>query len=311
MIFNRPETTRRVFAAIKKERPKKLFIAADGPRANKLGEAEKCEEVRKIATAVDWDCEVKTLFRNENLGCGRAPAGAITWFFEHVEEGIILEDDCLPSHDFFLFCAELLEKFRHDQRVMEIGGNNLLNGDYKQDGYSYYFSNHNMIWGWATWRRAWQMYDFEMKLYNKIRDTQYLESCFRSEYELNYFKWIFDKTIGAIQNVTWWDYQWEFVRRVNNGLTIVPQKNIVLNIGLGSDATHTLDPNGTGHNLSLQGLNFPLKHPEFVMADIVRDNIFFRNTFTTGVSRIKTSLKKVIPNFILDLRSKLLHTNAG
>ncbi|WP_276372003.1 nucleotide-diphospho-sugar transferase [Chryseolinea sp. H1M3-3] len=311
MIFNRAETTRKVFDAIRQEKPKRLFVAADGPRANKPGEAEKCEEVRKIATAVDWDCEVKTLFRSENLGCGRAPAGAITWFFEHVEEGIILEDDCLPSHDFFLYCAELLERYRNDNRIMEIGGNNFLDTAHKQLDYSYYFSNHNMIWGWATWRRAWKIYDFEMKLYNKVRDSEYLKSCFRSDYELDYFKWIFDKTVGAIQNVTWWDYQWEFIRRINSGLTIIPQKNLVVNLGLGTDATHTLDPNGAGHNLKLEPLSFPLKHPEFVVPDVKKDDSFFRNTFTTGLSRIKWSLKKVIPNFILDLRSKLIHANAG
>lgn len=311
MIFNRPETTEKVFNAIKKERPKRLFVAADGPRVNKPGEVERCMEVRKIATAVDWDCEVKTLFREKNLGCGRAPAEAITWFFNNVEEGIILEDDCLPSHDFFLFCAELLERYRNDARIMEIGGNNLLGPHFKDNDYSYYFSNHNMIWGWATWRRAWKVYDFEMKLYNKVRDTRYLESCFHSIYELDYFKFIFDKTINNINKLTWWDYQWEFLRRLNSGLTIVPSCNLVLNLGLGSNATHTTDPHGTGANLKFEALTFPLKHPEFILADTAKDDSFFRKTFTNDLSRIKTKLKKVIPKFILVAREQYLYRNAG
>ncbi len=311
MIFNRPETTKQVFEAIRKEKPRRLFVAADGPRHNKPGEDEKCAEVRKIATAVDWECDVKTLFREKNLGCGRAPAGGISWFFEHVEEGIILEDDCLPSHDFFLFCAELLQRYRNDNRVMEIGGNNLLQNQSENDEYSYYFSNHNMIWGWATWRRAWKVYDFEMSLYKKIRDTEYLDTCFNSTHELNYFKWVFDKTIANIKNVSWWDYQWEFLRRINSGLTVVPQKNLVVNLGIGSNATHTKDPDGAGHGLKLENLDFPLKHPEFMLVDARRDKIFFINTFTTAISRIKASLKKVIPQFILDLRSQLLNSHAG
>lgn len=311
MIFNRPDTTKKVFEAIRREKPKKLFVAADGPRANKVGESEKCDEVRAIATAVDWDCEVKTLFRKENLGCGRAPADAISWFFDHVEEGIILEDDCLPSHDFFLYCKTLLERFRDDLRVMEIGGNNLLEPVYRDTQYSYYFSNHNMIWGWATWRRAWKMYDFEMSLYKKLRDSEYLECFFHTDQEFSYFKYIFDKTIADIKTVTWWDYQWEFIRRANAGLTIVPQKNLVVNLGLGSNATHTLDASGPGAELKMESLAFPLKHPEFVVADYKRDDIFFRKTFTNGISRLKYSLKKVIPDFILELRAQLLKTNAG
>ena len=306
MIFNRPETTKRVFETIRNERPYRLFVAADGPRPNKPDEAEKCAEARKIATAVDWECEIKTLFREENLGCGSAPARAITWFFENVEEGIILEDDCLPSHDFYLFCAMLLERYRYDHRIMEIGGNNFLSDSISNEESSYYFSNHNMIWGWATWRRAWQHYDFEMKLYKKVRDTPHMDSCFHSFYELNYFKWVFDKTVDTIDKVTWWDYQWEFMRRINSGLVIVPKKNLVINLGLGTNATHTTDPQGAGVNLKLEEMDFPLIHPDFVLADIKRDDLFFKTIFTTRVSRIKANVKKVVPKFMLDFRSQYL-----
>src|SRR4051812_29566436 len=173
VIFNRPETTRQVFEAIRTAKPSRLYIAADGPRKNKPGEDQKCQEAREIVKAVDWDCEVKTLFSKENLNCGRGPATAFTWFFEHEEEGIILEDDCLPTQSFFRFCQELLERYRYDYRVMHIGGNNFLNGWQRDQDYSYYFSLSGHIWGWATWRRAWQMFDYKLSLYEKIKEKKY------------------------------------------------------------------------------------------------------------------------------------------
>ena len=168
IIFNRVETTKRVFEAIRNVRPLKLYVAADGPRPGNDADKVNCDEVRKIIDDVDWPCEIKTLFQDQNLNCGRAPSTAITWFFEHEEEGIILEDDCLPSTSFFRFCHELLAYYRHDNRVMHIGGNNFLEGWQKDPDYSYYFSRSGHIWGWATWRRAWQTFDFDMLLYEKL-----------------------------------------------------------------------------------------------------------------------------------------------
>ncbi len=295
LIFNRPDTTKRVFEAIRKERPKRLFIAADGPRPNKPDDAKRCAEAREIATAVDWDCELKTFFRDGNVGCGQGPAGGINWFFEHVDEGIILEDDCLPSPLFFRFCAELLDRYRNDTRVMEIGGNTFLDEAIRDKEYSYYFSSHNNIWGWATWKRAWALYDFEMRNYKTIVENGYLKSCFPSFYEYNYFKWILDRTYANIKNVSWWDYQWELCRRLNSGLAIVPQRNLIINIGLGADATHTLEEDGTGSDLKFEDIQFPLKHPEFVLQDIRKDELFFRKTFTTPASRIKSRIKDLFP----------------
>jgi hypothetical protein len=305
IIFNRPESTKRVFEAIRKEKPRKLFVAADGARGNAIGEAQKCDEARRIATAVDWECDIKTLFRDRNLGCGKGPAGAITWFFENVEEGIILEDDCLPSHDFFVFCATLLDRYRHDTRIMEIGGTCFLTQPFDDDRTSYYFSNHNMIWGWATWRRAWKLYDFKMSFYNKLKGSQYLKNSFHSAYERDYFTYIFDTTVATVENVSWWDYQWEFIRRLHSGLVIVPKKNLVINLGLGPEATHTTDPRGAGYNLKLEEMDFPLIHPEFVAPDLKRDSLFFKTIFTTRLSRFKTNVKKVIPNFMIRLRRQL------
>ena len=148
LVFNRPETTRQVFEAIRTAKPPRLYIAADGPRLEREGERASCEEVRKIALEVDWECDVNTLFRVENLGCKRGPSEGISWFFEHEDEGIILEDDCLPDQSFFSFCEELLERYRNDTRIMAISGNNFQHGR-KRTEYSYYFSRYFHGWGWT------------------------------------------------------------------------------------------------------------------------------------------------------------------
>ena len=153
IIFNRPETTQRVFDAIRLAKPTRLYIAADGPRENKTGEKELCEQARKIAQNVDWDCEVKTLFQKENLGCGKAVSHAISWFFENEDMGIILEDDCLPHQSFFKYCEELLEKYKNNDRIGIISGNNFQKKR-KIGSFSYYFSDIVNIWGWATWARS-------------------------------------------------------------------------------------------------------------------------------------------------------------
>jgi hypothetical protein len=303
IIFNRPSTTQLVFEAIRKERPTKLYIAADGPRPNKEGEEIKCAAARHIATQIDWDCEVHTLFRNENLGCGRGPATGITWFFEQETEGIILEDDCLPSSSFFKFCAELLERYRDDSRVMEIGGNNLERHDLREEDYSYTFSNLTYIWGWATWRRAWKHHDFLMGHYKEVSRKKYLDNSYNTIYERDFFNYVFDKMHNGDSRTnrdSIWDYQWQFACLINSGLTIVPNRNLVINIGIGSDATHTTDPKGVGHNLRLEEIDLPLRHPEFVMVDRVRDQRNFNKMHTSLVSRFKSTIKRAIPKPVLE-----------
>lgn len=293
LIFNRPSTTKVVFEAIRKAKPSKLYIAADGPRKNKEGEVEKCNEVRSIVTNVDWDCEVKTLFREENLGCGKGVSSGITWFFENEPEGIILEDDCVPNESFFPYCTELLERYRDDKRVMEVSGNNICPEEFPPIDYSYSFSDHNGIWGWASWRRAWNLYDYEMTHYKKIKDQGYLENKFNSIYEEHYFNWVFERTY-LFPHITW-DYQWEFVKRINSGLTIVPKKNTVINIGFGADATSTTNLNTPSSNLKSELMEFPLKHPSYMMADKDADKQAFIKHMTTKSSRFKSQLKAMLP----------------
>lgn len=293
MIFSRPDTTLKVFEEIRNARPKKLFIAADGPRENRPGEAQRCVEARQVVNMVDWPCEVHTLLRDKNLGCGRAVSGAITWFFEHVTEGIILEDDTLPSPDFFRFCVELLERYRDDTRVWGIAGHCLPNSVKGRTQYSYFFSNWDYIWGWATWKRAWKHYDYEIKRYKMIVDKGYFHSKYTSLYEAYYMKAAFDKAYYRNNEVTWWDHQWGFARKINSGLFIVPVNNMVINLGLGNAATNTKDANRLNF-LKLEDMKFPLAHPEFVMHDRITDDEVFRAHMTTRLTRLRSHARQIV-----------------
>ncbi len=236
LVFNRPDTTARVFSRIRDARPSKLFIAADGPRDTREGEAQLCAEVQKIATNVDWPCDVKTLFRTQNLGCKHAVASAITWFFEQVEEGIILEDDCEPAPDFFPFCDALLSHYRHDTRIRHIGGSNLQHGRRHGDA-SYYFSRLSHVWGWATWRRAWKDYDPELSAFS---DSQ-IDAFVRNHHEPAAAAAWLDMIRGARNGtLDTWDIQWVFTNWIQDGLGIIPNVNLISNIGFDARATHTV-----------------------------------------------------------------------
>lgn len=303
IIFNRASTTEIVLEEIRKAKPKKLFIAADGPRKEKPGDAEKCQAARAVVSKIDWDCEVKTLFRDENLGCGRGPAGAISWFFEHVEEGIILEDDVKPAPEFFRFCAELLEKYRDDDRVMTISGASMPNKFTKDSPYSYYFSDWDNIWGWATWKRAWKYFDYEIKDYPEVTKRGYLLSNYSSIFERYHFEDMLDRSHYQNGKVTWWDPQWTFARKINSGLVLVPTKNMITNLGFGADATNTFD-GGSYSEVKMETMEFPLQHPPFVMRDRNADDEVFRKYSTTAFGRLKRRIKHISPTWIHNLVSK-------
>jgi len=275
VIFNRPETTALVFDAIRKAKPQRLYIAADGPRPGVKSDVERCAEARKVVSNVDWDCEVNTLFRDENLNCGVGPSSAISWFFRQEEEGIILEDDCLPSLSFFWYCEELLQRYRKDTRIMHIGGNNFLDGWHKDNDYSYYFSRSGHIWGWATWRRAWEKFDYNLELFPKLKKEKYFNSFFLNWLEKFYRMRKFEKTVTKKGKVNWWDYQWDFARYVNSGLSIVPEVNMVKNIGFDERGTHTRNENHKDAALEANEIDFPLRHPPFMIRDVESEKKYF------------------------------------
>ena len=263
LVFRRPEVTRRMFETVRRARPARLYVAADGPRADHPGEAAACEEARGIATDVDWPCTVHTLFQTRNLGCRIGVSTALDWFFEREESGIILEDDCVPSDSFFGYCAELLERYRDDSRIMSISGDNFQKGR-RVTPYSYYFSRYMNCWGWATWRRAWLLYDREMALWPEFRDSGGLVAWSDGdEGFVRYWLEIFDA--AAAGKFDSWAYRFLFTCWAYNGLTCLPAKNLVSNIGYAEDGTHTFDPNDGRAALPAYDLTFPLRHPGLVV----------------------------------------------
>ena len=239
IIFNRPRTTEKVFEVIRKIKPTQLFIAADGPRYNKEGEKIICEQTRQLVlNMINWPCKVNTLFLEENLGCGKGVCNAITWFFDHVEEGLILEDDCLPDLSFFYFCSTLLDRYKNNNKVMHIGGNNFQFGVKRGDGdYYYSFFSHN--WGWATWKRAWKYFEYDLETQQKEIRKIYKAS-FR--HNKSFIKFLDNRfpEIKLPQNHIW-DIQWHFALVKKRGIAIIPNENLVQNIGFGIDGTHTLN----------------------------------------------------------------------
>lgn len=239
LVFNRPDVTTRVFEAIRAAQPPKLYIAADGAREQKDGEATLCRRVREIVTAVDWPCEVKTLFRDTNLGCKKAVSEGVTWFFENEAMGIILEDDCLPEHSFFRFCEELLFRYEHDQRIMMICGTNFANTDNLES--AYYFTSYPRIWGWASWRRVWNEYDVNISTFPVVQKKQLFLNRFASENEYNY--WMNAFTRVSLGEIDTWDIQVSYNAFTHSRLSICPRRNLISNIGFGLDATHTNETN--------------------------------------------------------------------
>lgn len=269
LVFNRPEATAKCFGAIRVARPARLYVAADGPRAGRLGEAERCEQVRAIATAVDWPCEVKTLFRSENLGCRRAVSGALDWFFEAEPEGIVLEDDCLASADWFRFAEEMLERYRDDDRIMCISASH-FHGVAHVPEHSYFFSRYNHCWGWASWRRAWAMYDSDMTAWPDLRTRGWLRGIGHgSRIFATYWRDIFDRVHA--QQINSWAYRWTFSCWAQSGLTILPERNLVSNIGFDDGATHTSAGSPLEAATPLEAIKFPLRHPSHVIPDLAAD----------------------------------------
>ena len=264
LAFNRPDTTRRVLESLRAARPGEVFFAVDGPRAQRDAERKRVMEVRRLADAIDWDCRIHTLFREENLGCKLAVSQAITWFFSEVESGIILEDDCIAHPSFFRFAAELLARYEGDERISMISGDN-FQGRRPRSEYSYYFSRYTHIWGWATWRRAWRLYDHQMKRWPELREAGWLSKMLGNRAAVDYWRRIFDETYGEKNSS--WAYRWTFSAWTHGALTILPNVNLVSNIGFGATATHTLIRYRSGAALPVRPMEFPLKHPPACVRD--------------------------------------------
>jgi hypothetical protein len=242
-VFNRSYSTHQVFDAIRKAKPRQLFVAADGPRPEREGEVARCEEVRQIVTAVDWDCELKTLFRTENLGCGMGVKTAIDWFFENVEQGIILEDDTVPSQGFFSFTSLMLNRYKNNSSIGHICGSNFIS-KFSSSRLTYYFSIYPMVWGWATWADRWKNnYDYYIAKFQSKGIDPVLSTVFRKKRQKLYWLSIFYNLSCEFKSgknkLDTWDYQWMYSCWSNRLISVTPSHNLITNIGCGDDATHT------------------------------------------------------------------------
>lgn len=278
VLFNRPDTTARVFEAIRQARPGRLFVVADGPRADREGDVALCNTARQATEKVNWPCEVARLYSDENLGCRAGVIRGLNWVFEQVEEAIILEDDCVPDPSFFPFCNELLARYRDEPRVGMISGNNVERRA-KRLSNSYTFTRHCHIWGWATWRRAWEKYDSYMSGWPVARKSRWLESFITDPIARHYWRSLFDDShrdgVGSLSS---WDIPWIFTCWEHNFLSVIPSHNLVLNCGFGEGATHTRTESKFFQK-PVHSIEFPLSHPEMICSDPLADGLVDRTRF--------------------------------
>lgn len=276
IIFNRPDTTARVFAEIARVRPATLLVIADGPREGRAGEADACDAARSaVLDHIDWTCDVRVSLAESNMGCRARVTSAIDWVFSQVEEAIIFEDDCLPHPTFFQFSQELLERYRDDERVMAISGNNFQRGRRRTE-FSYYFSRYPHNWGWATWRRAWAYFDANITHWPELRETPWLEDLLGDSVIARYWRDVLD---NAAADDSVWDYQWMFACWSQNGFAVLPEVNLVSNIGFDESSTHTTAASESILRVPPGEMVFPLSHPPYMVWESEADAFTNREAY--------------------------------
>lgn len=285
-VFNRPDCTEQVLAAIRRARPSRLYVVADGARVDRPGEAERCALVRSVVTrGVDWGCEVRTNFADRNLGCGCRVSSGIDWVFGQEDQAVFLEDDCLPDDSFFAFCAELLARYRDEPRVGQICGSTFVGPAWPR-ATSYVFSRYGPVWGWASWRRAWQHYDFAMKAWPALRAAGGLRRLVVTGREARRRTAWYDAV--AAGRIDTWDYQWGVAKLQRRLWSAIPTTNLVTNIGFGADGTHAAGAGAAG--TPRQPMRFPLAHPAEVRLDDAYDAAFAECIAPSWLTRVRRKL---------------------
>ncbi len=300
LIYNRPDKTAILLEAIREYRPTKVYIAADGPKIDK--DIDVIRTTRRVASKIDWKCEVFTLFREVNLGCKVAVSSAIDWFFEAEEMGIILEDDCLPDSSFFLLCEELLSKYKENDKVGMIAGTNQFSNQLFNVEESYFFGTNASIWGWASWRRAWEHYDVNMTQWPKLRKERgFLRSYSSNMLERLRRQAAYDDVYS--NRIDTWDYQWTFARQKAGLLCIIPSANLVENIGMDGGGTHLKNSNYVGQ-LKSKPLEFPLRHPVGLSVNREFDRLLSGQIVSEGMIRniLYLMIKRPFKNYLLSER---------
>ena len=297
VIFNRPEHTAWVLAEIARIRPRKLMVAADGPRPTHPKDAALCQAARAVIGGVAWDCEVRTQYSEKNLGAGVRVATACDWFFAQEEEVIVLEDDCVPDISFFRFCAELLRRYRDDPRVFVIGGDNFQFGR-NRTAHSYYFSRYPQTWGWAAWRRTWRLYDFQMTRWPELRRTDWLDRILENRQAVRCWRRIFEQTYQ--RRIDTFDYQLVLAIWLAGGLCVVPEVNLVRNVGHGDQASHTFNRDSPLSNVPAVPIHFPLRHPPNVERHASADD-WDQETVFAGpavVTRVRQKIRRLVARWM-------------
>lgn len=272
VIFNRPDLARALFNSLEKVKPEKLYVAADGPREDNENDALLCEETRKVFDNIPWECEVKYLYREKNIGCGVGVSSAITWLFENESMGIILEDDCLPHSSFFRYCEELLHYFKDDERIFSINGFNPL-GNNKELKESFAYIDYNLSWGWASWSRAWKHFAFELDSDAEMKSV--LKNHFKNDFisRRSWFKHLKQATNGKI-----WDYQWLYSSWKGGGIHIMPAVSLTENNGFRADGTN-YSADDRYSKIKHKEMLFPLKFPKEVKINKKINPIIKRERF--------------------------------
>jgi len=268
IVFNRPETVARMLERLAVLRPPRLFVVGDGPRSDRPSDGARVAAVRSQIDGIRWDCDVTTDYAAENLGCRRRVVTGLNWVFRHVEEAIILEDDCLPTESFMGYARELLDRYRDDTRIGSVCGSLSVPRIPAIDG-DYFFSRYNLFTGWATWRRAWRLYDDAMSAVEDGRLHDILTATFEQARARIYWEYILRRTrAGAINS---WGYRWMLSCWQNSMLGVFPRCTIVENVGFGGDATNTRRQ-AWYFQQAIGSLSLPLNHPQGVArrADIDR-----------------------------------------
>ncbi len=292
IIFTQPDVTAEVFAAIRAAKPKRLYLAADGARGNRPGEAADCEATRQVVSKIDWDCECKTFFRSENAGCRKNVSEAISWFLDAVGEGIILEYDCLPHPDFFTYCATLLQRYREDRRVMSINGSNLQFGQRRGDG-DYFFARLPNTWGWATWKRAWDLWEGDLKTLPRFMEQKAMESLFPDRETAGHLIGKFQDVFEG-RNTSTWGFGWVYAHLAYNGASIYPESNLISNLGFTPKATHANDEKSAFSRIPLVGLA-SFRAPSFEIPVLSADQSIVRlAAYVPPWVRLKSAVRRAI-----------------
>lgn len=279
-----------VFESIRKIKPKKLYLIADGPKDKQ--EAIQCLTTRNvIEESIDWVCEIQKIYSEENLGCARRIQTGLDSVFKNEKRAIILEDDTLPNSSFFKFCEFCLNRYDNDQSVYHISGCNFSPNSSEAIS-SYYLTSIVNIWGWATWARAWNKYDMQMKSWNSQDKLSFLKHWCTTNQQIKDTRAMFDLHCENADPWTW-DYQWVYTCWLNHGLSILPSKNLVQNLGMGPQGTHTkFEKQQSPYPASLQELKFPLVHP-IKKRDLEFENNYYKYTNINFSRKIKDFLKNI------------------